>query len=156
MWRVFSSVICCLSRVSYSRPGFPSGKSCQTPPGSSSIGPIQVWLPNLPVHRALLRSYAVLLLAGVEYTEPKAAEESVTAEMPPPDNFLLMLLWPQQTKYLNLKSMFSLCNTGLPFSCVFILRSPTTWLLLVGTENYAQTDSFDTASKTWQTKRVNP
>ena len=57
---------------------------------------------------------------------PKAGRDEEGRVLPVPDSFLLVLLWPEQVRYLRL------------------------------TDNYAQLDVVDAASGAWSQERVNP
>lgn len=61
-----------------------------------------------------------------EPSPPKGGRGADGEVMPPPDYFLLMLLWPQQVKYLRL------------------------------TDNYSQLDTADRETGQWAAARVNP
>jgi len=67
---------------------------------------------------------------GVEYSgeqlPPKGGRGEDGEVLPPPDTFLLMLLWPQKVKYLRL------------------------------TDNYSQLDAVDDNTGEWTAARVNP
>lgn len=61
-----------------------------------------------------------------EQSPPKGGRGTDGEILPPPDTFLLMLLWPQKVKYLRL------------------------------TDNFSQVDMLEQSSKTWKATRVNP